>query len=44
MNEIVREYGAGLFELAAEENCADELLTEEREIKNCSPANTSISS
>lgn len=33
MNEIVREYGAGLFELAAEENCADELLTEEREIK-----------
>ncbi len=33
MNEIVREYSTGLFELAVEENCAEKLLIESREIK-----------
>lgn len=33
MNEIVREYSAGLFELAVQENCAEELLAETAEIK-----------
>lgn len=33
MNEIVREYGAGLFLLCAEEDCAAEVLSEIREIK-----------
>lgn len=33
MNEIIREYGTGLFALADEEGCAEEILTEETEIK-----------
>lgn len=34
MNEIIREYSAGLFALAEEEGCEEELLAQSREIKS----------
>lgn len=33
MNELIREYGGALFELAHDENMADEILSETRAIK-----------
>ena len=45
MNEIIREYSAGLFELASEEKCEEEVLEHARcvkklftaRIKTCNP-------
>ncbi|MGN1410858.1 MAG: ATP synthase F1 subunit delta [Eubacteriales bacterium] len=33
MNEIIREYSAGLFALAGEEGCEEEILLQSREVK-----------